>query len=397
MPILPPLTQSVIVMNMNHIGLGIIRNFKDTDFHIMGIAKKKNFVCSSKYLRAVIEINIENEPDRLLEKLLEIGQDLSGKGFIVPTSEVELMFLISHAGMLSEYYHLSIPETEKFIKVTDKYLFYTELRKHSFHTPETFLLESKESMDGVAGRICFPCILKPVFSGDWKTGRAYSVVGAQKAMVIHSRAELEKYYDLVSHLRSKVLLQQIVRSEDGETYSFCCYADSSGKVLWGCVTQKLLQYPENFGTALMCQTVREPEIYQLGLQLVEKLGIDGICEVEIMREQGSGELYIIEVNTRHWQQHILSSSQGINISMLDYYCRTGQSQMAHAVLSAVQAHPEPALWLDDRGYILYSLKHYLHPGMCKFSYLKRKKICFSTYRRDDFRPYINILKERVLV
>ncbi len=386
----------VIVMNMNHIGLGIIRNFRDTDFHLLGVAKQNNFVCKSKYLSAVIEINIENEPDCLLLTILEIGKKLSEKGFIIPTSEVELMFLISNAEILSAYYHLSIPKKENFLKAADKYLFYRELMRHSLNAPATFLLESADSVKAIQGKMQFPCILKPVFSGDWKTGKSYDVVGEHKAIVISDEQEMEKYYSLVSVLNPRVLLQEIVHAEDGETYSFCSYSECSGKVLWGFVTQKLLQYPENFGTALLCQTVQSPEIYDLGVQVVEKLGIDGICEVEIMREAGSGKLFVIEVNTRHWQQHILSLPLCLNITLLDYYYRTGQMNMVNSLLAGDDNKSKSAIWIDDTGYLLHCLKNVLSPGKCRFAYVTGKKKIFSTFSLKDIHPFLHLLKHKIL-
>jgi len=383
-------------MNMNHIGLGIIHNFRDTGFHILGVAKQRNFVCKSKNLSGVIEINIENEPDRLLHTMLEIGKNFSEKGFVIPTSEVELMFLISNAEILSPYYDLSIPKKESFWKAADKYQFYTELIKHSLNVPATFILESEACANNLENKVQFPCILKPIFSGDWKTEKSYSIVGEHKAIVISDVQELKKYYSLASVLNSRVLLQEIVNAEDDEIYSFCSYSDCSGKVLWGFVTQKLLQYPENFGTALLCQTVRSPEIYHLGVQIVEKLGIDGICEVEIMREAGTGNLFVIEANTRHWQQHILCLAFELNITLLDYYYRTGKTDMVNLLLQQADNKAESAIWIDDAGYLLHCLKNILSPEKCKLSYLKEKKMFFSTFCLKDIYPFFHLVKHKIL-
>jgi len=385
----------VIVMSNNPIGLGIIRNLQGYGLELLCLVQKVNFVCSSRYLSNVIDIDIEKEPDRLLRVLINKGEQLPEKGFILPTSEIELMFLATNRGVLSEYYLLSLSKEKVVSIIVDKYLLHQELLKLSFNSPHTLLLDSINSIDKIRNEISYPCLLKPVFSGDWKTDRSYSVMGVQKAIVIHNEQDLVASYNLVSSISPKVLLQEIVQADEHGTYSFCCYADKSGKVLWGFVTQKILQYPKNFGTALLCQTVVEPEISDLGKRVVEALGIDGISEVEIMTDKKSGLLYVIEINIRHWLQHTQSTRLGVNISLLDYYYRTGKMDETNRVLSMASQNAKPVMWIDDFGYLFHCIKNYFSFNSCKFNLFKGKHWEFAVFSLKDFSPFFSLLRGKI--
>jgi len=384
----------IIVMNLNHIGLGIARNFKKMDCSILGFVKAANFACTSNTLSAHVEISPETEPSRLAQFMVELGKRLREKGFVVPTSEIELSFLSSHRDVLSQYYHLSLTREEALSKTIDKYAFYQELEEHSFNSPDTLLIESFDSIAHLEKEIRYPCIIKPIFSGDWKTDHSYKVIGGQKAIVVRDREELKKYYGLVSVLNSKMLLQEIIE-EDYGNYSFCCYADQSGKVLWGFVTQKMLQYPGDFGTALMCQVTEEPEIQEVGKRVIEALVIDGISEVEIVKDKKTGMLYIIEINTRHWLQHTLSLSLGVNLSLLDYYFRNHNPTKVEETLSSERVCQKPVIWIDEMGYLAHCIKHRFRLKDCHFKLLAGKSWQYSTWSTKDWRPFFNRVKTTV--
>jgi len=326
---------------------------------------------------------------------VKIGRGLDQRGFIIPACDADLVFLAKKRDSLSEFFEISLPDGTVLWKVIDKYSLYKELHNLSINTPRTFLLESVESVENFGKRIEYPCILKPAFSGDWKTAKAFPIVGYQKAIVVQNKLDLRRSYDRVSALNPNVLLQEIVDVADDENYSFCGYADYSGKVLWGFVTQKILQYPEKFGTALLCQSKNDHEIFSFGKRVIEGIGIDGIFETEIIRDK-NGSLQVIEINTRHWMQHRLSTRLGVNITLLDYYYRMGNRIEAERLLSGVEKNRKPVIWIDDVGYLFHCIKNGFSLQRCRFAALAGKTVEFSTLSVTDWRPLYSTLKRKVL-
>lgn len=128
---------------------------------------------------------------------------------------------------------------------------------------------------------------------------------------------------------------------------------------------------------------------------MENLGIDGISEVEIMREKKTGILYIIEINTRHWLQHTMSTRLGVNISLLDYYYRTGKMGEGKMLLSMVNRNTKPVMWIDDVGYLIHCIKNYFNFNKCKFGFLKGKQWEFATLSLKDWSPFFSLLREKL--
>ncbi len=386
-----------VVMNLNQTGLGIVRNLSaDLSLEIIGFYKELNHAAASRFISRSEKLSLETDESAILEWLIHEGQRSRAKGFIFPTSETEIAFLIRHREALSRYYTLSIPNENIVDKILDKYVFFTVLQEHGFRTPKTILIDSSSSVSKALSGELYPAVLKPAFSGDWKTGRASEYIGPQKAVLVSGSDELSEKYDRLSVLNPRLILQKVVPSEENDTYSFCCYADRDGNVLWGAVTQKLVQYPPGFGTAIVSRVVHAPDIFNLGKMLVKSIGLDGIAEVEIMRESGTGSLYVIEINTRHWQQHVIATRMGMNISLMDYYYRTGNQVKVNEILKNQRPDIRKEVWIDDVGYLIHCIKSRFRTSDCRFSDISFRNAVFSVFSTKDPGPFFRLLKEKGL-
>lgn len=390
--------RSVIIMNLNHIGLGIARNLSsDKSLRLIGLTNKENYACQSKYIEHYLIINFELDEKRAIDWFIKTGKNLESRGFIFPTSEIEIEFLLKYKKKLNNYYELSLPVENVLKNILDKYSFSKLIKSCGFDTPDTFFIKSIEEIKKVTSSIpsIFPCVLKPAFSGDWKTNEAAKIVGPNKAIVVHNDNEVIEKFKILSQLSPNLILQKLIKANEEDTYSFCCYADKNGDVLWGCVSKKLLQYPKGFGTAVISKIVQNKAVFEYGKKLIESIGLDGISEVEIMKESKTGKLQVIEINTRHWQQHIISTKAGMNLSLLDLYYRTGQKTKYSDLISIGGRGPESGIWIDDMGYMIHCIKQFFRPSACCFDEIKARQIIFSVFSFYDPKPFLYLLKERL--
>ncbi len=387
----------VIVISLNHTGLGIARNLSlDKSLCVIGFVKQKNYACHSTFIDEYVEINPETDEYGTLEWLVRKGEKAELKGFIFPTSETEIEFLLKHENVLSQYYTLSVPNKTVADLILDKFLFYNLLKKHGFNTPETLLIDSINSIEKLIDNNIFPAVLKPAFSGDWKTQKAYKYVGSNKAVLVETKDVAKEKYKLFSILNRRLILQKMIRSEEKDIFSFCCYADKNGKVLWATVTQKILQYPSGFGTAIISKVVKDHEIFNMGKRLIEAIKLNGIAEVEIMRELITGNLNIIEINTRHWQQHIIATKIGLNLSLLDYYYRTGNNKKVEEILiNHKTGSYHKGIWIDDISYLIHCLKKKFNYSDCCFNEIDLKNTIFSVLKYNDLSPFLVLIKEKL--
>lgn len=381
----------IVLLNLKQNHLQIARSFIGL-FIIVVFEKdgEKNYNTSQKIEK--IKYSSIQSGDGLLEKLTKYGKKEIRKPFIFPATDEEVLFLIKNKNELEKYFVLSIPEEEKFKNLSDKFLIQEELRRCGFRYPTTSLLKNNGIEEE---KIDFPCILKPAFSGHWKTDQSNAIVGEQKVVVVHSLTELKLNYEKYCKISPRMIAQSIIEPAEGDIYSFCSYSDRFGKVLHGFVTQKLIQYPEGFGTALLCQTVEHPEVYELGKQVIESLGVDGVCETEIIRDARTGELFIIEINTRHWMQHRLSARLGVNYSLLDFYYRTGDASKVTEVLGNGRGRANNIIWFDDVGYLIYAVKNFFNPKKCKMKEIFKNHWEFSLFSLSDWRPFVGCLRQKI--
>ncbi len=379
--------------NQNH--YGICKNFIDAHINVIGATKNNNYLKTSRLPQHYIKHSDDIGSGKFLDQLIRIGKKKPKHFFLVPGTDTEIAFLIKYQKELSPYFFISAPKKDVFEVVTDKFLIQNLLIKENLNYPKTILIESDPVSFKNTPDIDFPFILKPAFAGDWKSPLSSKIIGEFKVIVINSFEELRSTWRSVSQINTRVIAQSIIEPAEGENYSFCSYSDHNGKVLHGFVTQKLVQYPEGFGTALLCQTIDNPEVYEFGKKTIESLGVDGICETEIIRDDQTKELFVIEVNTRHWMQHRLSTRLGVNYSLLDFYYRTGDEANVQMILHSNKGKFQNVVWFDEVGYLIYILKNGFHPGKCKLKEVLKNKWEFSLFSLNDWRPFISSVWKKI--
>jgi predicted ATP-grasp superfamily ATP-dependent carboligase len=300
-------------------------------------------------------LSVETNPEAVIAEIKKIQSKPNGAGVIFTSSDGEIEFVHKHRATLETCASLPFLSDETFVLASDKLAFCRQLEVLSIRTPKSCavdVLESKLEMGGLT----YPFVIKPIDSSEWKSARASKKLGGKKAFTVETPHDVQAAISLIREFSDRILFQELIDVDENGYYSFCAYSDNSGKVLWGFVTQKILQFPEKFGTAILCATTERGDIYEYGKSVVEALGICGVSETEIVVDRKTKQLCIIEVNARHWMQHRLSSRLGVNISLLDLFYRTGNQTMAEEIVRRGD-RLKRILWIDERAYVMHLLKN----------------------------------------
>lgn len=373
---------TILGLNPNH--YNIIRNLIDISSSVHVFAKP-NIISHSKLPFQIhnhfLDDNLHN-----LDQIQTVANKLSGTKVIIPATDSELIFLNKHRLELEQDFLLCLPQPDCLEIVSNKFLIQEALKKHDINYPSSVMITDQQTLASSCYSLRFPCIIKPVYSNEWKTTESSKILGENKALIVNNWRELSAAYENVQSISSQVIAQEIIPQKGYENYSFCSYSDKNGNVLHGFVTQKLLQYPDRFGTAILCQTVDNPRIAEYGTRVINALGLDGIAETEIIVDAETDELYVIEVNPRHWMQHRLATSLGVNYTLLDIYYRLGLHEQVQACLNAEKTSKH-AIWIDDVGYLIYVIKHLLKPEKCFFKQLFFKRREYSLFSLKDWKPF----------
>lgn len=382
----------VFLLGLNNNHYGIIRNVHRHVQAVHVFAPESSHLGSSRLPFRRIPLSLEAEPKAVLTKLIQLGESLDAPKLIVPACDRELHFVAEHAATLGKHYALSMPRSEVLGEVMDKYRLQELLSAHDIAYPRTVLIDRAPTHE-MLGSITFPCIVKPAFSAEWKTSCSSRAIGEVKATVCESAADVAALYDRVKAFSPRLIAQRIIQPKEDKTYSYCCYSGEGGKVLFGFVTSKILQYPKGLGTALMCRSVENEAVSRLGRHVVESIGLDGIAEVEVIQDALDGRHYVIEINPRHWMQHAMSGRLGVNFSLLDCHYRLGRDDEARALLAGPETR-RPVAWFDDVGFLIHAAKN-LFVKDCHYSEMLGCAIELSLFSVRDPWPFISCLKSKL--
>jgi predicted ATP-grasp superfamily ATP-dependent carboligase len=102
------------------------------------------------------------------------------------------------------------------------------------------------------------------------------------------------------------------------------------------VTRKLRPPPDACAVGSLVEAMEQPDVERLAQRALLALDYHGIAEVEILRDEDSGEVFLIEVNPRPWLQFAIAAARGTDLLAFVLERRTSARSSPHG------ARPPPA-------------------------------------------------------
>lgn len=387
---MPP---TAFIMNMFYTGLGIARTLGEHGVRVIGLsAHRRIYGNFTRYGKTVSCPDSRNQPEELLEFLLETGKRLGEPAVIFPTRDDDLVFLDRFREPLQPYFVPVIPKSPALRACLNKWETYSWARTAGVATPRCWMIESPEDLPGVLEELTYPCVLKPIASHHWRRGGNWELVGARKAVGIASRDELQQEYDAVARADRRAIVQEMVPGGDEALVIAACYLDRDSNWVAGFNTQKLAQSPPVFGTGCIVQSVNRPELVEPTLRLLQTMRFTGIAEVEYKWDSASQEYKLIEVNPRPWDQHPLGRSCGVDLIYLAYCEHAGLPR------PAFQYHSSARKWIAEDTLITTSFMMLWRrqPGLRSLFRLARGKRIYAIWSARDPLPFIAYFFTRFL-
>jgi predicted ATP-grasp superfamily ATP-dependent carboligase len=166
-------------------------------------------------------------------------------------------------------------------------------RDAGVRVPWTARIETPAQLADVAEQAPWPCVVKPVFSHEWR-----SRYGEERTFLVANANEAAQR--LARPLADGVgmLLCQYIPGgdEDVEEAIVVRLADGNYPVRFGC--RKLRQNPPGFGATTVGEASPLPETTALAERVLEQTGFVGVAGVETKRHAVTGERWFLEVNVR---------------------------------------------------------------------------------------------------
>ena len=214
-------------------------------------------------------------------------------------------------------------------------------RDFGLSIPRTLQFDStNSSSQDIPDDFSYPVIIKPIYAHQ---PRAFGIPIGQdltKAHVAHSRDEALSHVGLLTHKGLSVFLQEFIVGDIDRLVICAGYLATDDKHTAAFTARKRLQFPHAAGIGRVVETIDDPRLAQTTLGFLRSVGYHGIFEAEYKLDP-NGVAQLIEINARHWDQHLLGLACGVDVSTLAI-----EDLMQHGRPAAAYRFRH-AIWYDD--------------------------------------------------
>ncbi len=314
-------TTRVFVLGLGTNGLGAIRSLGEQGVRVAGVDwEPRPFAAFSRYCaRAVVCPHPAQQPRRVLDLLFQEARRLERPAVLLPTTDVFLEFVALHARDLRGHFLFALPDSPLREALTNKRLQYALAEQVGTPFPRTFYPRDQHDLARIAPEFRYPALLKPFASHLWYPRFR------KKVMRVDGPRELERCFAEAAASGLEVMVQQAVVGPTTNEYNHHAYIDGDNRVLASFTRRKLRQFPTDFGTATLAESVRCDEVERLALGFLQAIQYRGPCGVQVKRDARDGRYYLLELNGRMMGANIHPTRCGVNVPLVTYLDLTGQS------------------------------------------------------------------------
>jgi predicted ATP-grasp superfamily ATP-dependent carboligase len=332
----------VIIMNMHHTGLGIARNLRHLHLPVVSISSQRDFPGNrTRYADFRLSPDSQNGKHELLSFLLDFRKEFRLNPIIFPTRDQDILFLDEFRTELDPHFIIPQVRGEALHRILNKHQLTAIAQSCGIPCPKSYLFETSADVQAAIAALSFPCIVKPLYSSQWRSPDIWKIVKSKVLRVDNAQA-LATLARQLDPFHISLLLQPFVPGPDTNLFVFCSYTDLDGQTRNYFTGRKVLQVPPFNGTGVIVEACPVPEIIEISKMLLAKLHFYGISEIEYKFNAESKEFVLIEINPRHWDQHTLGSSVGVNLTEAIYRDLTEHSYAEQHQI------PIPKRWIAEK-------------------------------------------------
>lgn len=307
-----------VVLDLSANGIGIIRSLGRKGIQVYAYDIKGKFqIGKTRYAVCGICPHPVYKQEELLSFLISLGERFSKKAVLYAGSDDFVYFISKYRTSLSNFYTFLMPEHSLIEAVLDKRLTYELALKHNIPCPKTFVIHQEDEIDALCHELTFPCILKPVFSADYRKRLN------KKAIIIDKAETLRQEYQYYRQF-GELIIQELIPGSEDHLYGVGTFFDEEMKLIGMFTSQKLHQFPPYFGSASLMLSKREEVSTELGVSFLKALEFKGFGKIEFKKDPRDGVMKFLEINARTWYSHSLAKICGVDICYLYYLSLTGQ-------------------------------------------------------------------------
>lgn len=249
---------------------------------------------------------------------------------------------LADAGIL-EKYNVRVLGTplSAIKKAEDRESFRSLMREIKEPVPESWIIQTEEELQDILDTVPYPCIIRPAYT-----------LGGTGGGIANTREELWETgrKGLKLSMRSQIMVERSLLGWKEVEYEVM--RDGAGNCITVCNMENLDPMGVHTGDSIVIapsQTLSDIEYHMLrtaSLKIIQSLGIEGGCNVQLAFNPESFDYYIIEVNPRVSRSSALASkATGYPIARVAAKIAVGKTldEIENQVTGTTKACFEPAL------------------------------------------------------
>ncbi len=249
---------------------------------------------------------------------------------------------LQDAGILEKYNVKVLGTPLSAIKMAeDRESFRNLMREIKEPVPESWIIQTDVELHAILDVVPYPCIIRPAYT-----------LGGTGGGIAHTREELEEIGSkgLKLSMRSQIMVERSLLGWKEVEYEVM--RDGAGNCITICNMENLDPMGVHTGDSIVVapsQTLSDLEYHMLrtaSLKIIQALGIEGGCNVQLAVNPDSFDYYIIEVNPRVSRSSALASkATGYPIARVAAKIALGKTlgEIDNQVTGSTKACFEPAL------------------------------------------------------
>lgn len=317
---MPALIVKIGTYRLHHGGVGAIRSLGRLGVPVFAIVEDRGTPAAvSRYLheRFVWPTTGLEDPDWLVEGLLDVGRRIGRKSVLITCDDEAAVLIAEHAAELSETFLFPKVEPSLPRLLVDKYGLYRTCLEHGISTPWAATPSTLDGLDDLA--IGFPVVVKNREAfGRLRTPAVATTTRFDDIDCLRSAAQAwgEPF---------SVLVQEYIPVDDAEDWIVHAYCDEFSNCVVEFSGVKTRSYPPHAGVTTSAYSVRNPTLAEITARFVKAIGYRGVLDLDWRYDRRDGQYKLLDFNPRVGAQfRLFENEAGVDVVRALHLDMTGR-------------------------------------------------------------------------
>lgn len=254
-----------------------------------------------------------------IDELIEFGKQSSGQIALMSDDDRAILNISRHRHLLEPYYLFRLPRPDLVDRISNKQSFIGVCKEYNLPAPQSFSVESESDLETILPELSYPVILKPPYKEYWWGESFERLVGPyKKAFRAENEHELRRLYSRIVQVHPSVLIQEYISGSDQNHISVNLFVDVQHDVKALFAARKHRVYPVTAGVGSFVQLMTDERLDDLCGQIVQKLNLTGLVNIQFKEDDRTGEYRLIEIQFRNSYWGYIGTAAGINLPSMYY-------------------------------------------------------------------------------